>query len=56
MTNTDEKVDKVTMVRYSIKFYYTKEFARETPEIDGFILQVSKYMYCNVIQTAAYIP
>ena len=32
--------DNVTMVTYSIKIYYTPQFAAATPDIDGFIDQV----------------
>ena len=30
------------MVTYSVKFYYTAEFLADTPDVDGFIEQVSK--------------
>ena len=32
--------DNATMVTYSVKFYYTPEFAAATPDINGFIDQV----------------
>jgi hypothetical protein len=33
-------LDNTTMVNYSIKFYYTPEFAKVTPDIPGFIAQI----------------
>jgi hypothetical protein len=35
----EENLDRTTHVNYSIKFYYTADFARVTPDIDGFIIQ-----------------
>lgn len=35
----DEELDLTTHYTYSIKFYYTSEFAAVTPDIDGFIDQ-----------------
>jgi len=32
--------DNTTMVYYSVKFYYTPQFAASTPDIDGFINQI----------------
>ena len=34
------QIDKFTMVTYSVKFYYTPEFAAATPDIEGFLDQV----------------
>jgi len=36
----DIEQDSTTMVTYSIKFYYTPEFAATTPDIEGFIDEV----------------
>ena len=34
------QVDNQTHVTYSIMFYYTPEFRRDTPDIEGFLDQV----------------
>jgi hypothetical protein len=49
----EEELDLTTHVEYSIKFYYTTEFAEVTPDIDGFIDQaITKtnlaYIYSGV--------
>ena len=36
----NEEIDYETMVQYSIKFYYTPEFAAVTPDVEGFVSQV----------------
>lgn len=40
MAAEDQNVDRNKLARYSIKFYYTKEFKETTPSVDGFIFQV----------------
>ena len=46
-----KSLDYVTPVSYSIKFYYTPEFAASTPDVTGFVQQVVTVMNLGYIHS-----
>ena len=46
-----KNVDLVTPVSYSVKFYYTPEFAAATPDVAGFVRHVVTMMNLGYIQS-----